>query len=405
MADERVIFHLDMDSYFASAEQQARPYLRGKPVAVSGKEGSRSVIVASSREAKKFGVKTAMLHHEARRLCPGLIFVEGDGTKYEYLTKRLIEILEGYTEKVEVFSIDEAFLDMTGYCQTVEQIIYSARQIKLEIKSKLGEWVTASIGIANNKILAKLASDMNKPDGLFFINEQNLPSVLDRAKLTDFCGIGRGLNARLSALGIDSVVKLREQPLLELIKLFGQCAGRKLYEIVRGIDDSPVLASANFVEVKSVGRSYTLPKNTFNKEEILSVLFHLCEKIGRELRRKDLAGKTVIIYLRYADFTHGGFRKTVSGFINDGLAIFKMGKERLDEYKLPKAVRLVGVHVSNLTRDYRQLPLWISDRKRASLLPALDKINDTFGELTIKPAYLLKLKRLKNKVGGFRLRD
>lgn len=401
----RTIFHIDMDSFFATIEQQARPYLRGRPIVVSGKEGSRSVIVASSVEAKKLGIKTGMLPFEARARCKTLIFVEPDGLKYENASRKMIEIFKQYTENVEVFSIDEAFLDMTGYCKNAEQASCSAKRIKAQIKAELGEWVTCSVGIAKNKLLAKLASGLGKPDGLFFINDQNREAILSDIELDDFCGIGRRIKKRLEALGVDTVLKLREYPKAKLIEFFGPFYGEKLHNMSWGEDDEPVTSYLQQSEAKSVGRSYTLAKNTFDKTEILTVLLHLCEKTGRELRRNNLAGKTIVVYWRYADFTHGGVRKTFPGYLNDSFRFYELGKNRISNFKFPKAVRLLGVHVSNLVKDYQQLPLFIKDRQQKQLLPYLDEINDRYGELTIKPAFLLKLNRLRNKVGGFRLQD
>jgi DNA polymerase-4 len=398
------IFHLDMDSYFASVEQQANPTLRGKPIVVSGKEGSRSVIVASSREAKKLGIKTGMLPFEAKRLCQKIAFVEPDGVKYEFLSRQLVQILKKYTERVEVFSIDEAFLDMTGYVKNREQAAAVAQKIKNQIKQRLGEWVTCSIGIAENKLLAKLASDLKKPDGLFVIDGANREAILREIKLTDFCGLGPRIAERLAKMGIESVEKLRECPVRMLKQEFGNYYGNRLREMSLGIDDSAVTADFEEPEVKSVGRSYTLPTNTFDKEEILAVLLHLCEKAGRELRRKQLAAKTIIIYLRYHDFTHAGLRQTLKEPINGGLKIFQVGFEKIKNFRLAKAVRLVGVQASNLSPSTSQMPLWLIERKQRALLPALDKINDTYGELTIKPAFLLKARRLRKKVGGFKIR-
>ena len=405
MSNKRIIFHIDMDSYFASVEQQANPQLRGKPIVVSGKEGSRSVIVAASREAKVFGVKTAMLQHEAKRLCPNLTFVEGDGAKYSATTKKFLEIFKGVTDKMEVFSIDEAFLDVSGHAKSFADAEKLALQIKEDLRREVGECVTCSVGIAENKLLAKLASDMRKPNGIFFITNKNLNQVFREIKLTDFCGIGPRIFKRLDSLGYDTVVRLQRAHLQVLVSEFGPHYGQKLYNMVRGIDHEPVVSYLEAPEVKSVGRSHTLPYNTFEKEKILSVMLHLCEKIGRELRRKKLAGKTVVVYWRYPDFTHGGKRITFSRHVNDSLKLFEFGKQVLQNFRLPKAIRLVGVHVSNLTEAYTQRSLWEAERKMQDLLPALDKINDTYGELTVKPAYLLKMKRLRNKVGGFKLMD
>lgn len=415
----RIILHIDMNSFFASAEQQANPLLRGKPIVVSGKEGTRSVIVAASKEAKAFGIKTGMLQKEARLRCPHLIFVEPDGEKYDFLHRELVKILKHYTEMVEVFSIDEAFLDLTrapfpqefgkvrgaaGYAKNFEEAEKIAKKIKSEIKNNLGECLTCSIGIAENKLFAKLASDLKKPDGLVIIDDRNKNQILNKIKLTDFCGLGRGYEKRLNDLGVDSVKKLQEYPLENLIEAFGDCAGKRLHDMSFGNDDTPVNSYLFEAEAKSVGRSYTLPQNTYDKTEIFTVLSHLCEKAGRELRRNNLAGRTLAYYLRYGDFTGSALRKTLSNFTNDGLKLFQVGFSLLNPFKLPKPVRLVGIHVSNLTKDCKQLPLWEKERKQLAVLPFLDKINDTYGELTIKPAFLLKSKRLKKHVGGFKSR-
>jgi len=394
-----------MDSYFATVEQQANPLLRGKPIVVSGKEGSRTVIVASSKEAKRLGVKTAMLHHEARKLCPNLEFVEPDGAKYEYLTKTFLKVFKTFTGKVEVFSIDEAFLDMTGYVTDWDLAIEKASQIKVLLKQELGDWMTCSVGIANNKFLAKLASGLDKPNGLFFVHEKIKQSILDNVKLTAFCGIGRRIEKRLNCLGIKSVPELRAYQPKKLVQEFGPFYGKKLHQMASGIDYEPVIPDFQSAEIKSVGRAYTLPYNTYDKEELFTVLMHLCEKVGRELRRKKLSGKTLVYYFRYSDFTHGGFRLTLPGYIDDNLRLFEIGCAKLQNFHLEKAVRLVGVHVSNLIKDYRQQTLFNPDKKQTDLLPFLDKINDRYGELTVKPAYLLKLKRLRHKVGGFKLQD
>ncbi|MBT7007178.1 DNA polymerase IV [Candidatus Falkowbacteria bacterium] len=394
-----------MDSYFATVEQQANPLLRGKPIVVSGKEGSRTVIVASSKEAKKFGVKAAMLHHEARKLCPHLEFVEPDGAKYEYLCRKFINIFKQYTEKVEIFSIDEAFLDMSGYVKNWDQAIEKASDIKDLLKQELGDWMSCSVGIANNKLLAKLASGMDKPDGLFLIHEKLKQSILENIELTAFCGIGRRIKKRLTGLEVNTVIDLQSYPLEKLIQEFGKFYGTKLHNMSYGVDSDPVIPDFQSAEIKSVGRTYTLPSNTFDKEEIFSVLMHLCEKVGRELRRKKLSGKTLVYFFRYHDFSHGGFRLTLPGYINDSVRLFDIALKRINDFVLSKSVRLVGVHVSNLIKDYGQLTFLDPDKKQIELLPALDKINDRYGELTVKPAYLLKLKRLRRKVGGFKLNN
>src|SRR3989339_413745 len=399
---KKIIFHIDMNSYFASVEQQANPFLRGKPIVVGGKEGSRSVIVAASIEAKKFGIKTAMPTFEAKKLCPNLIFLEPDGSKYMQTTKMFLKIFNQFSDKVEVFSIDEAFLDMTGWCKNWQSARDKANKIKFEIKQQIGERITCSIGIATNKLLAKLASDMQKPNGLVVINEKNKIQVLDSIKLDDFCGIGRRILQRLENIGVESVKKLRQYPVEKLVREFGPFYGQKLKDMSNGHDDSVVISAAQEAEVKSISRAYTLPYDTFDKQEILQVLLHLCEKCGRELRHKKLAGRTLQFFWRFSDFTHSGFRVTLDSYINDSLELYKRGLEILSRYRLPSAVRLIGIRVSNLAPNSRQIPLFQADRQRFELVPYLDQINDRYGELTVKPAHLLKLSRLRKKIGGFR---
>lgn len=396
------IFHIDMDSFFATVEQQANPLLRGKPIVVSGKEGSRSVIVASSKEAKRFGVKTGMLHKESRQYCPNLIFVEPDGDKYNYFHHEFIKIFKKFTDKVEVFSIDEAFLDMTGFVKSDKEAEIIGQKIKVLIKQNLGEWITCSVGVAENKLLAKLASEMKKPDGFFIINCKNLNQVLTSIKLTDFCGIGLRLEQRLLNLGVNTIKKLQEYPLSILVEEFGCSLGNRLKEMSFGRDESVVIPDNKAEKIKSVGRSHTISHDSWNKEKILTVLLHLCEKVGYELRRKNMQGKTVVIYFRYTDFEYVSFRLTLSGYTDDTLKIFEIGFNKLQSFQFKKAVRLVGIHVSNLMQGVKQQKLWELDRKRQKLNKYYDKINDKYGELTVKPAYLLKLKRLRKKVGGFK---
>jgi len=264
--------------------------------------------------------------------------------------------------------------------------------------------VTCSVGIGKNKLIAKLASDLNKPNGLVVVNEQNWKYVFSKTKLTDFCGIGRRTDDKLNNLGIDSVDKLREYPKANLISEVGEHLGNFLYNLARGIDFSPVVSDSVEEEIKSISRAYTLPHDCYNKEEIYSVMLHLCEKVGRELRRQKLACKTVVVYLRYSDFMQSGFRQTLPGYINDSLKLFSFGRNYLEKFRLLQGVRLVGVYVTNLVKDYKQQSLWEKDRRLDNIVKSLDKINDTYGELTIKPAYLLKLKRLRHKVGGFKVK-
>lgn len=398
----RIIFHIDMDSYFATAEQQANPLLRGKCIVVSGKEDSRTVIVAASKEAKKFGVKTAMTIWQAKKLCPSLYFVNPDADKYQEITNRFIEIFKKFTDKVQIYSIDEAFLDLTGFVKDFSMAKKIALKIKKLIKIKIGQWVTCSVGIADNKLLAKLASDMDKPDGIFIILPAEKLKIIDRVKLDDFCGLGNRILIRLENLGIQTVKKLRNYPKQELVKEFGPVYADFLYNLSRGQDFSEVIPDYLEPMVKSVSRSYTLAHDTADKKELCQVLLLLSEKCGRELRRKKLIAKTLQYYWRYEDFTGFQFRLTLSRHTNDSLQIYKIGEQHLINFRLLKQVRKIGVRVSNLLQEYKQISLWEKEQKQQNLIKYLDKINDRYGELTIKSGFLLDAQKLKRKVGGFR---
>jgi len=404
MSLNKIVAHLDMDSFFATVEQQANPRLRGKAIVVSGKEGSRSVIVASSKEAKKLGIKTGMLHFEARKLCPDLCFVEPDGDKYNTLHHRIVESIARYVPNFEVFSIDELFLDFSA-CRNFSEAINLAKKIKLELKKVLGSWLTCSVGIAENKLMAKLASDLKKPDGIMVVDESNLETILSSAKLKDFCGVGCSINARLDALGIDSVLKLREYPQSALLKEFGPVGADFLFHLARGQGQVELASAFEKVQPQSVGRSYTLAKNTSDKVDFLSVLAQLIEQVVVEMRRQKLSAKRFLVYLRYADFSGKVFSWPGSSFGFDGEKIFFAVQNTIDNFVLPKMVRLVGVRAENLIPVGNQQSLWEKDRKKLSLLTKIDEINRRYGDFVIKPAYLLKTTKMRRHVGGFKLYD
>jgi DNA polymerase-4 len=234
------------------------------------------------------------------------------------------------------------------------------------------------------------------------INDKNKFEILDSIKPTDLWGLGPRIMRRLDNMGVTTIPKLRHYPLAELIKEFGPYYGQILKDMSNGEYHDPVVSYLDEPEIKSVGRSYTLPYNTFDKKQIFQVLLFLSERCGRRLRQKKLAGKTLQYYVRYEDFTHAGVRLTLRGYINDDLILYKTGVQMLADYRLAKAVRLVGIRVTNLVKNYTQLPLWLKDRKRFQVIPYLDEINEKYGKLTIKSGFLLNARRLRHKVGGFK---
>ena len=377
---DRVILHIDMNAFFASVEQQANPDLQGKPVAVVG-SGHRTVITTASYEARSFGVKTGMAIWEGRRTCPDLIIIVGDNKKYTQASRQIIGMMRQYTPLVEVFSIDEAFLDVThshALFGTAETI---AHQLKAQIRNKLG--LTCSVGIAPNKLLAKLASDMQKPDGLTVIAQDRITAVLESVTIGDLCGIGKKLERRLNLLGIKNCGQLGRFPEDLLKKKFG-IIGPRLRQMGQGIDDSPVMATEGDEQVKSIGHSMTLRKDIDTRQEILRYLLQLAEMVGRRARRYSVTGRTVSIYIRFADFfTNIQKQTTLVSYTNQSGAIYKTAVRLLDSIEISQPVRLLGICLSSLEYQEQQPSLFAEERKKEQLTRAMDEVNDRFGDFKV----------------------
>ena len=374
----RIIIHQDLNAYFASVEQQANPGLRGKPIAVVG-AGHRTVITTCSYEARAKGVKTGMAIWEGKRCCPDLIIVIADNRKYTDTARRIVAMMRDYTPLVEVFSIDEGFMDVTGSLAmfgTAENIAY---QLKARIRHQFG--LTCSIGIAPNKLLAKLASEMKKPDGLTIITPDQVAAVMEKTPIEDLCGIGSKTRRQLNLLGIHTCGQLGRYPVEVLRRKFG-VIGEYLHRMGQGIDDSPVVPDEEAEPVKSVGHSMTLPRDVDSKEEILRYLLQLSEMVGRRARRYRVAGKTVGLYVRFADFdTSLNKQHTLHDPINLTDDIYRAVVAILDTVQLSQPVRLLGVRITNLRhRGDLQLPLFHQDRQRALATVAMDAVNSRFGD-------------------------
>ncbi|HJV66100.1 MAG TPA: DNA polymerase IV [Geomonas sp.] len=382
---QRIILHIDMNAFFASVEQQSNPELRGKPIAVIG-AAKRTVITTCSYEARAFGVKTGMNSWEARQKCPQLIFVVGNNRKYTYTSTQIIRIMREYTPMVEVFSIDEAFLDVTGSLSLFGSPQRIAQLIKERIRADFG--LTCSVGIAPNKLLAKLASDMQKPDGLTVIEPHEVPRVLERVPIKDLCGIGPKLQQQLGKFGIKSCGELGRFPVEVLKRTFG-VVGEKLHLMGLGIDQTPVVPEEESEEVKSVGHSTTLDKDISEREEMLRHLLQLSEMVGRRARRYQVAGKTVSLTIRYADFTTFSRQQSRTTATNNSDEIYRAAVKLLDTLELTQPVRLLGVKIGNLTQHAEQLPLFGDDRKKALLASAMDDVNNRFGEFSVTFGTLL----------------
>ena len=377
--------HIDMNAFFAAVEQQSNPALRGKPVAVTGRE-KRTVILTASYEARDHGIKTGMRVDEALKACPGLIIVPANNRLYTHVSTGIIGIFNDYTPQVEVFSIDEAFLDVTGSLKMFGGAQRIAYLIKSRIKVHFG--ITCSVGIAANKLLAKLASGMQKPDGLTTIDASEAAACLENLPVGALCGIGRQTVGRLNLLGVFRCGQLGRFPLSILRRKFG-IVGDRLQLMGQGIDQSPVLAPEQEAPIKSVGHSMTLRRDISDPQAIRRFLLQLSEMVGRRARRYGVLGKTVTLTLRYADFQTFSKRRTGMEAISRSDDIYRAGLRILDGLILEQPLRLIGISLSSLQFQAAQYALFPEERKQQLLTESLDFVNNRHGDFTVMPGSLL----------------
>lgn len=385
---ERVIMHIDMNAFFASVEQQCNPALRGKPVAVVGSK-ERTVITTASYEARAFGVKTGMTKYQGKKLCSDLILVQGNNRKYTDTSNRIIDILKKFTPIVEVYSIDEAFMDITGSLLMYKSPENIARLIKKRIKTNLG--LRCSVGIAPNKLLAKLASDIKKPDGLVRIRKNEVVSFLEDLPVRELWGIGKRLEAYLESMGIFTCGELGRYSKEQLKKRFG-VIGETLHDMGRGVDESSVIPMEEEPDARSIGHSTTLDKDIYRMEDIQRQLLLLSEMVGRRARKNHYVGRTVALTVRYRDFHTFSKRYTISSFINESIDIYVTALRILKSVKLKKPIRLLGITLSSLTKN-QQLSLFPEKRKKGIVTRAMDRINDLYGDFTVTWGSILSLRK------------
>ncbi|MEW6117114.1 MAG: DNA polymerase IV [Nitrospirota bacterium] len=379
------ILCIDMDAFFASVEQRSNPKLRGKPVAVVG-PGARTVVVTRSYEARSYGVKTGMTVHEAKKACPPLVLVVGNNEKYTYTCKMLQEIYYRYTPDVEIYSIDEAFLDVTTTHHLFGGPEAIGAAIKREIKKKFG--INCTVGIAPNVLIAKLASDIAKPDGLKWIPPEGVGAVLEHLPVKELWGIGTATADKLAALGIKTCGELGRAPAGLLRNTFG-IIGETLKAMGRGICNRPLAVQE--ADPKSIGHSMTLDRDIADRKEIEAYLLQLSEMVGRRARRYGYRGRRVSLTLRYPDFETFTKQTTLSYHTNDTREIYRSVLAVLNSVRLRDRIRLLGVCIAQLTGgDNQQLCLIGDERKRRALLYAMDAINDKYGDFKIVHASYLK---------------
>lgn len=381
---DRTILHIDMDAFFISVEQRDDPALIGKPAAVCGSL-SRSVITSANYEARPYGIRAGMSTLEAKRRCPGLILVKGDHSKYTQTSARIFSILKDYTPLVEVASIDEAYLDITDSILLYKTPFQIARLIKEKIRKEEG--LTCSIGIAPNKLLAKLGSRLKKPDGLVIIKKEEVEDILRDLPVEKLNGIGPKLTEALNSMGIYTCGQLGKVPVWTLAKRFG-IIGERLKQMGMGWDESPVIPFDEEEDAKSISHSVTLEEDTSEPLILRKVLLQLSERVSRRMRKEGYYGSRVVLTVRYSDFYTFSKQKTLTRLINNGNEIFRHCLEIFESLSHPKPIRLLGVGVSHLKREWVQLDLFDKKEKRDNLLKAVDRVNERFGDWTLTWAEL-----------------
>jgi DNA polymerase-4 len=345
---QRRIIHIDMDAFFAAVEEKKNPALIGKPVVIGGggNPNKRGVVSTANYEARKYGIHSAMPLRTAHKLCPHAIFLPVDYESYLQASQQFKSVLFSITPVMENAGIDEAFLDASAVPGKSEII---ASKIKTGVKEKTG--LTCSIGIAPNKLLAKIASDMRKPDGLTILNENDIEDKLWPLPIRKLYGIGPKTEAHLKKIGIETIGQLASLTLDNLIEHFGNSYGQYLYEASRGIDDSPLITHW---EPKSISRETTFQEDVKNWQSIARTLAELAREVVADMRDDGYSAKTVTIKIRFSDFQTMTRAKTMADYTNSEEEIRKVAFACLKRIELNKRVRLIGVRATNLAKDQRQ---------------------------------------------------
>jgi DNA polymerase IV len=379
MSEARTILHIDMDAFYASVEQLDNPQLKGKPVIVGGSARQRGVVAAASYEVRKYGVYSAMPIAQAMRLCPHAILLPVRMSRYAQISKQFHKIFYDYTPQIEPLSLDEAFLDVTGSIQLFGSAQRIGREIKERIMRELA--LTASVGVAPNKFLAKLASDMQKPDGFVVIKEENKQQILDPLPVSRIWGIGKVTAGLLNAKGIHIIEQIRNTPLPILQTLLGNQA-QEILNLAQGIDERPVESSR---EAKSISAEETFAEDIIDKDTLLKVLSHQVEQVAYRLRADSVEGKTITLKLRYGDFTTITRSRTMTEFTNITKLLYKTAAAIFEQWHKRSAakIRLLGFGVSNLRAEgsgQRLLFSEPSDKKQKSIDAIFDKIRNKYGD-------------------------
>jgi DNA polymerase-4 len=358
----RKIIHIDMDAFYASVEQRDRPELKGKPVIVGGDPQSRGVVAACSYEARKFGIHSAMASSTAYRLCPDAVFIRSRFDVYRAVSSQIREIFCEYTDLVEPLSLDEAFLDVTENYKGMPSATLIAREIKRKVYDRTGG-LTSSAGVSFNKFLAKVASDINKPDGITVITPEMADEFMNKLPIRKFFGVGKVTEEKMFSSGIKTGSDLKKFKKEKLIQFFGK-SGSYFYDIAHGLDDRPV--EPNRIR-KSIGKETTFSEDINDTDQMIEVLEDIAAKLENSLIKKDAKGRTITLKMKYFDFQSITRSITIDEPADSASVIMKYVRPLLSKTEAgEKKVRLLGISISNFDDQetnsvkvckYRQLPL------------------------------------------------
>ncbi|MHC2994101.1 MAG: DNA polymerase IV [Candidatus Atribacteria bacterium] len=388
-----IIIHLDLDAFFASVEQRDNPAYQGKPLIVGGISGgggnlNRGVVHAASYEARKYGIRAGISIWEARQKCPQGIFVPSRMSRYLEMSKNFFQICSSYTPLVEPLGMDELFLDISGCESLFGSIDVIGRKIKERVYGELD--LRVSVGIAENKFLAKIATNLGKPDGFYIIPSEDIKKFLYPLPISALWGIGRKTEELLKKSGIYKIEQLAKMPDSIIENLLGK-NGKKIKLLAQGIDESPVTPP---LVVKSISREMTFPTNITEKEILIKELLKISQMVGYNARKEGHKGRTITLKIRFHNFITFNKSKSLENPTHIDDIIFKTVVELLDKVRLKKGgVRLLGIRLSNLTPGNKRKQLkFLRDKedKLEKLSQSLDKIREKFGSKAITRASLLK---------------
>ena len=374
-----------MDAFYASVEQRDRPELRGQPVIVGAHPRGRGVVSTASYEARKYGVYSAMPISEAYRRCPQGVYLPVDGAKYSRVSAEIMELLGEFSPRVEPLSLDEAFLDVTGTDRLLGPPLDVAWRIKTRIRDATR--LTASVGLAPNKFLAKMASDLKKPDGFVFVEPGREAEFLAPLPIRRMWGVGKVAETDLKRMGIETIGQLARTPRELLAKRFG-AVGEELWALAHGVDERPVTP---WRSPKSIGAEETFARDHLDMDLLDQTLLGQAERVGRECREAGVRCRTVTLKLRFSDFRTLSRSQTLQVPTDQARQIFQEARWLLRQVWTGQAVRLIGVSVSNLVSDVAplQLRLFDSTEKEERVSRAMDLVQAKFGREAIVRATLL----------------